>query len=306
MKYFVYFFVTFIILLTSCEKETDPPKIQVKRTVMIFMSAENNLSSYAQNDINEMIQGRKSVGDDCELLIFVDRASQKEMPFIARICNNNEHPVDTLYQYPTDFYSSAPDHFLDIMKRMISFSTGKQDYGLVLLGHANGWIMENNGNTIIRRAYGVDNGNNEATLKDKEPARWLNIPEMAKVLSQLNICWSFIFFDCCNMQNAEVAYELRKVTDYIIASPAEITGEGAPYDTMVKDFFIEDGEQMGIQLCSDYNAQFDFVGGHLPISVIDVHQMQALADVTRQILPEVANYLKHFIIADMSMRKAKR
>ena len=256
------------------------------------MPSENNLSPYAQNDINEMIQGRKSVGDDCDLLIFVDKASQTEMPFIARINNSYEQSVDTLYKYPSDFYSSEPAKFQEVLQRMISFSPTSQDYGLVLWGHANGWILENDGRDFIRRAYGFDNGNNEATAQIKEPARWLNIPDLAKCFQQVGKHWRFLFFDCCNMQNAEVAYELRSTTDYIIASPAEITGEGAPYDKLVPDFFIEDTEQMAIKTCADYYAQLDYVQGHLPISVVKTSQMQALAEATKNILPEIAAWLK--------------
>lgn len=282
-----------ILLLTACEKdEVEQQETPIKRAVLVFMSAENNLSPYAQNDINELIAGRKQVGSDYDLLIYVDRASTSEKPFIARITNNSAQPVDTLYRYADDLTSSDPANFQAILKSMAGFSPKAKEYGLVLWGHANGWILENDGNTVIRRAYGVDNGDNSSSLKVYEPARWLNIPSMAKALQQLGIHWRFIFFDCCNMQNTEVAYELRNATDYLIASPAEITGEGAPYDTMVKDFFIEDGEKMGMQMCSDYNAQFDYVGGHLPISVVDVSKMQALADATKKILPDIADYLK--------------
>ena len=288
--------ITTILLLTACQKDEEVapynPVKNVKHTVLVYMPSENNLSPYAQSDINEMIKGRQLVGDDCDLLIFVDRASKTEMPFIARINNSYEQPVDTLYKYPADFYSSEPAKFQEVLQRMISFSPKSQDYGLVLWGHANGWILENDGTNVIRRAYGVDNGNNEATSQVKEPARWLNIPDLAKCFQQVGKHWRFLFFDCCNMQNAEVAYELRGTTDYIIASPAEITGVGAPYDKLVADFFIEDTEQMTIRTCEDYNAQFDYTGGHLPISVVATSKMQALADATRQVLPEIAAWLK--------------
>lgn len=288
--------ITTILLFTACQKDEEVapynPVKNVKHTVLVYMPSENNLSPYAQSDINEMIKGRQLVGDDCDLLIYVDRASKTEMPFIARINNSYEQSVDTLYKYPSDFYSSEPAKFQEVLLRMISFSPKSQDYGLVLWGHANGWILENDGQNVIRRAYGVDNGNNEATMQVKEPARWLNIPDLAKCFQQVGKHWRFLLFDCCNMQNAEVAYELRDAADYIIASPAEITGEGAPYKELVPDFFIEDTEQMAIKMCADYYAQVDYVGGHLPISVVKTSQMQALADATREVIAEIAAWLQ--------------
>jgi hypothetical protein len=115
---------------------------------------------------------------------------------------------------------------------------------------------------------------------------------MAKSFKKVGKHWRFLLFDCCNMQNAEVAYELRDAADYIIASPAEITGEGAPYKELVPDFFIEDTEQMAIKMCADYYAQVDYVGGHLPISVVKTSQMQALADATREVIAEIAAWLQ--------------
>ena len=294
MKHFLIIFAA-VLALTACQSdETDEPSdyiLPARRTVIVYMSAENNLTSYAQNDINEMIKGRKSVGADCDLIIFVDRASQTEKPFIARIRNRDEQPVDTLYQYPVDFYASDSERFKEVLQRIITLSPAG-DYGLVFWGHASGWIMENDGANFIRRAYGPDNGDNTTDKRWVDPTRWLNIPTMAKVLESLNVDFTFLFFDCCNMQTAEVAYELRNATDYIIASPAEITGEGAPYDTMVKDFYIEDGEQMSTALCKDYHQQIDAVGEHLPITAVKTAAMPQLAAATKLILPEVADYLK--------------
>jgi hypothetical protein len=123
---------------------------------------------------------------------------------------------------------------------------------------------------------------------------------MRKVLEDMGTPWKFIFFDCCNMQNIEVAYELRNVTDYIIAAPSEITGYGAPYNVITKDFFITDDQRMYTSLCDDYHAQVTDNTGRLtpagdrqlPISTIKTSQVQALANATKLLLPELAEYLK--------------
>lgn len=97
------------------------------------------------------------------------------------------------------------------------------DYGLVLWGHGNGWVIMND-SVATRRAIAVDNGNNKVS----DSGMWLNIPSLHIALKALPHPFKFIFADCCNMQNVEVAYELRDVTEYYIASPAGIPGEGAP------------------------------------------------------------------------------
>ena len=280
------------LILAGCKSDSDAPKpFTAKRTVIVYMAAETNLSAYAQEDIDEMISGAKTLSDDYRLLVFVDRASQTEKPFIARVTRNTAQPLDTLYHYPTDFYSSAPDNFREVLGRAQQLCPA-ESYGLVLWGHADGWAIETDSVARApRRAYGIDNGVNTSIYGGAD-AKWLNLPSMRKALTQLGTPWKFIFCDCCNMQSVETAYELRGVTDYLIASPAEITGVGAPYDVLVKDFFITSSdEQMYQAICDDYYAQLDYVQGHLPISVIRTANISRLAEATRVILPQVSQYI---------------
>lgn len=251
-----------------------------KRTVMVYMSAENSLSSNAQGDINEMIRGMKSVSKYDNLLIFVDRASSRENPFIARLQNDDAQPVDTIKKYESDFYASDPDKMKDVIQWMMT-NYPADDYGLVLWGHGNGWIIMDS--ISNNRAIAVDNGENKAN----DNGRWLNIPSLRMALSALPHSFKFIFADCCNMQNVEVAYELKDVTDYYIASPAGIPGDGAPYHTIVPDLFIYDDVQMYTKICDDYNALKDGEGGHLPISAVRTKDLPSLAAATKTILQTI-------------------
>lgn len=284
--------IAVLVLFSACRKShSDDPEVPVRRTVIVYMAGENNLTSYAQSDIEEMIQGAKGMGNDCRLLIFVDRASATEKPFLARITSDSKQPIDTLYKYQADFYTADAQRFQEVLSRARALCPA-QDYGLVLWGHANGWIIRSDSATNTptyapRRAYGVDSGNNTSSIS----GRWMNIPSMAKALQELGIKFKFILSDCCNMQNIETAYELRKYADYLIGSPAEITGSGAPYEKVVKDFFLTDDEQLYKGICDDYNAQVDLVGGHLPINVIKTDCLEQLANATRKVLPLIATNL---------------
>ena len=272
---------TLLFVACTSEEEGSEEIFQpAKRTVMVYMSAENSLSSNAQGDINEMMRGVKSISKYDNLLVFVDRASSQETPFIIRLQNNDMQPADTIKKYESDFYASDPDKMKEVMQWMMT-NYPADDYGLVLWGHGNGWvIMDSISNN---RAIAVDNGENRAN----DNGRWLNIPSLRMVLSDLPHPFKFIFADCCNMQNVEVAYELKDVTDYYIASPAGIPGEGAPYQTIVPDLFIYDDVQMYTKICDDYNALIDYEGGHLPISVVRTSGLRTLAAATKDILQKI-------------------
>ena len=291
-----------VSILTACQSDdAESPTPQARRTVVVYMSGENNLSGYLQDDINEIIYGRQQAPANDNLVLFVDRASSTEKPYIVKVTADGKQ--EKLYEYSEDFLASDPERMAEVLKRAINLCPATEDYGLVLWGHASGWIIEkdsvahnnalapslSNGNAHApRRAYGIDSGNNTATLK----GTWLNIPSLRQALKQVGITWKFIFFDCCNMVNVETAYELRDATPYFIGSPAEIPGQGAPYRTLVKDFFKYNDKEMYTSICDDYYAQIDDIGGHTPMAVVKTNQLQALVQATRPLMTQVNKYLK--------------
>lgn len=282
MRHYIFSFVCGLLLLSACSSgDGENSRHSAKRTVIVYMAAENTLSGSAQSDINEMIQGVKSISQYDNLIVFVDRASTTEKPFIIRLRNNNQQPADTIKKYEQDFYTSDPEKMKEVILWVMT-NYPADDYGLILWGHANGWIIMNDA-AASRRAIAVDNGKN--TVSDK--GLWMEIPTLRTVLEALPHSFKFIFADCCNMQNAEVAYELKDVTDYLIASPAGIPGDGAPYDKIIPDLFNYDDVQMYTKTCDDYHTKTDQEGGHLPISTVRTDQMVQLAAATKTVLKNI-------------------
>ena len=285
--------ISAILLFTACSKDDDSPSTPpepepARRTVIVYMVGENNLDPYMQNDINEMRQGRKQVAASENLVLYVDKLSKTEMPFIAKI--NTDGNLDTLYRYEQDFYSSDPDNMIDVIDRIYQMCPAKEDYGLVLWGHASGWLMEDS--VATRRGYGIDTGNNELRTyfdeRSKESllkGKWLNIPSMQEAFKMLPMKWKFIMCDCCNMMNVEDGYELRDVTDYLI----EIPGYGAPYETIVPALFLH--TENFYQAVID--AYADAYPNRVPLSVIKTSEMGALAEATRPLLPRINEYVNN-------------
>ena len=141
--------------------------------------------------------------------------------------------------------------------------------------------------SLARRSYGQDWGSDGNLGGEK----YMNISQMARALETLPHL-DYIFADCCNMQCIEVAYELRHATDYLIGSPAEIPGRGAPYHKMVPRFFQNDTTfYKGIidtyyDYYKEYYAGDAYLSGYsLPLSVVDTRQLDSLLSATRDILP---------------------
>ena len=284
-------------MLGACGKDdNDTPDVpqNAERTVLIYMGADNNLSSLSQKDILELKEGSKKLNDLQNLIIYVDN-SESTLPYIARV--KDGVLVDSTSMEETLTADPA------ILEKMLRYTREKyhaKSYGLVLWGHANGWLITND-SIAYTRSYGVD--------MSQSKYYWMNIPSMASAISNAmgSEHLNFIFADCCNFGCIESAYELRKVTDYLIASPAEIPDPGAPYHTIVPamfntsatfyqsiidiyyDFYIED-----IKARPDYyynQSPGDLAGYSVPLVAIKSAELDNLAQATARLLSTIPDKL---------------
>ena len=262
------------------------------------MAGENNLTNYAGHrylhyDFEELVEGSRQLTDKQRLLVFVDSLNSNPTvgtPFIVELHGGEVYPVK---EYPEEFYSCDPAKFREVLQTMMD-SAKADSYSLVLWGHASGWTVDND--TIaestaaargIRRVYGQDDGKdwNMGSYK------FMNITQMARALKGLPQL-EYIFCDCCNMMCIEIGYELRHAAKYVLGSPAEIPGEGAPYD-VIMPYFFKSGSEMYQGIMDTYYDFYkdlyvsysDLKGCSVPLSVFDTQYMDSLAHVTRDVLP---------------------
>ena len=282
----------------------EEPQVKADKTVLVYIAAENNLGymggmgfSYrlANDDISEMKQGAKSIGNN-HLVLYVDK------------CNDGDPLYNDPKPYILHFYqgelrdsipmeeslTADPSVFENVIRR--SFTTfPAQSYGLVLWGYSSGWIINNDSvpyYSARRKAYGGDTGDNSYGGSGRY---WMNIPSMASALSKLPHL-EFIFADCCNMMCAECAYELKDVTDYFISSPAEIPVDGAPYDLIIPAMMEKGTFYQSI--CDKYATRYD---NRVPLAVIKSSEMENLAKATKMVLKSMKEkYGESFQYPDLS------
>lgn len=297
MRKFMMLLTALTLCLTACHDDDEPegytPAARASRTVLVYMSGENNLTvtsgvRFLYNDLQEIIEGSKVLGADQRLLVFVDslntNSQQSSTPFIIEV---HDGKARELYKYDHHFYASDPANFREVIDRAFAYAPA-DSYGLVLWGHATGWLVDEDSiasaSSRPRRAYGVDYGRN---ADPGNPYKWMNITQMARALVGLPKL-AFIFADCCNMMCAEVGYELRNATDYLIGSPAEIPGDGAPYHLLQSALF-KDGEQMYKGIIDTYYNHYlerSRNSYSLPLSVISTQHIEALAQATHDVLTQ--------------------
>ncbi len=278
------------IAFTACDHNKSPHSPESpdnsdkssSRVIFAYMVAENNLSGIASSDIREMLAGCKYMSDNDRLVIYLDDASDK-LPAFYEITNKTEEtylyaltPVKT---YSEDFNSASPET-LDMALRYVYDYYPADSYGIVFWSHASGWTPSNyKQRTKTSRAFGVDTGNNNSFTSWGEQ---MNIDDMADVLEKYHDI-DFLLFDACFMQSIEVAYELRNTADYILASPAEIPGPGAPYNLMVQPMFADtlNMEEVMTAYYTYYSQNLDY--GVL-LSVVDCAELENFANIHSKML----------------------
>ena len=269
--------LTLILLtacLTSCHKhELKPDKPEVpksRKTVVVYMVAENSLDSYAAKDLREIISAKDQIPLDCNLVVYVD---DTQMPAIYTYTAATGRSEWRTY---TEQNSCDGEVFHKVLKDITDYFPARS-YGLIMWSHGSGWLPAPKAKAP-RKTIGIDNMINSG---HSDSGAELEIPVMRAKLQELGLHWDYIFFDACFMQCAEVDYELRDVCDYVVASPAEIPGEGAPYHLIMPALFLDQGAAQEItRIYHQTNTNITYGGGThggLIISVAQSNQMEALA-----------------------------
>lgn len=282
------------IFVSACSNNDEPPipEPPVKgdeRTVLAIWIGENDLSDYARSDFNEMLEGVKNVDvNKNNLVVYCD--TQNDAPRLIHISKSSGKVLaDTIYTYEEQ--NSLKKEVLSSIISKVMDKFPAKTYGLAMASHADGWIGAR------------EDANNTRHFGDYK-SKNINIPDLREVLETFPR-FEFILLDACYMQSIEVAYELRNCTDYLIGSPTEIPGCGAPYHMIVPQFFTtsnvaeniansyynyygkEDGEIRKDAKFIRNRSELAWIYG-VSISVLKTSELDALAAQTESILSQYA------------------
>ena len=311
MKQF-FLFILLISALCSCHHDDEPDTTQAQRTVIIYMAAENNLTNYAYEDLEEMKVGSRQLSDRQNLIVYVDRANATTAPYLARV--KDGELCDTLYM--PESIAADPTVLKNVVSKARQLYPALS-YGLVLWGHGTGWIISDNevNTAAASRAYGGSTGNNSASGSGRY---WMNIPKLSTALSEAmgTDKFAFVMGDCCSFACMETAYELRKVADVVIGSPAEVPDAGTPFDKIVPPMF-ENGEALYHHIIDNYYEWYldamkkqpntyynstpgDLEGYSVPLAVILTAQLDQLATATSRLLNTISDKVSKGGALDLS------
>ena len=287
MKRLLYLCVT-IAMLASCSNEI-PEQEEASfngRTILVYLVANNsatNLDRYLKTNILWMYQNMATDSDSCRLLVYY-RPNQNDglltEPSILEFISDGKGHINgrsalsteefsdvfgeatVLRTYiETEGYNSTDPEVMAQVFRDMQTAAPSNSYGLIFGSHASGWMPAS---ATVSRAFGDDDGYS------------INIPELRDVLtnsfSSGNL--DFILLDACMMGSVEVAYELRNVADYCIASVMETPASGFPYQRMFH--YLSDTDVDYQRICTAFTDYYQ--SGWGTCAAIDCSRLDNLAD----------------------------
>ena len=254
-------------LFWGCTNDVPDP-VAPTRTVLIYMAADNSLSSYSYDNIESIVQGTSaSALNGGNLLIYVDANNAAPQLLQIKVKSDGKIQKLSVEDYPEQ-NSADPSVMRGVFDKVIG-DYPADSYGLVLWSHGTAWLPYNV--QPMLRSFGQDESN------------WMEIDELAEALP--DHVFDFIMFDACYMASTEVAYALRDKADYILASPTEVLGEGFPYKLIIGNFFTEtaDLQQIAETFYNYYNQQTGLYQS-ASVSLIATEQLDNLAAICREIV----------------------
>lgn len=290
MKKILFLFLS-VFAFISCSDEIPEEKVPMTsgRTVLAYLVSNNSSSSldkFLKQNIVDMYSGLAQTTDSCTLIIYY-RPYDNDVdglagPSILQFNSdgkgniNNKKSLAGTELTPANVISEAycspyteknhnatdPTTMARVLEQMVKLSPSTS-YGLIFGSHGTSWMP---GNEITGRAFGDDSGYN------------INIPDMAEALESVfsSKQLDFILFDACMMATAEVCYEFKDVTDYLIGAVVETHVYGHPYNVILPKLYRSDVSYD--EICKDYIDYSREKNAWGTCAAIDCKKMSELAD----------------------------
>lgn len=267
------------LAFTACGDDNDGPETPTtaQKTIIFYMpwtasatSSSGSLYSYFLTNISDVETAIRQQGglNNNRLLVFIAPSAN----YSALLEIKYEHNAcvrDTLRRY-TSLDVTTPSGISTVLGDIKSIAPARK-YDMIIGSHGNGWIPRNVSDYYRTRAFGG------STTQYKT-----DIATLASGISAANMHMQFICFDDCYMAGVEVAYDLKDVTDYLIASTSEVMADGIPYREVWR-YMAQDTPDYANICQAFYNHYSSSSYPYGTLSVIICPLMNDMAQVMKQI-----------------------
>ena len=292
----------------------DVPVTPVGQTVFMFFPWSNSLLSDFRRTVEDMqtVVAQRSMKDE-RIMVFM-ATSEREAVLFELKKQNGRCLTDTLRRYSDHPFTSR--QWLTSLFSEVMTQAPASRYGMVVGCHGLAWVPVQGQRNARKRLGSQERIDEEDNLYKKEridkegddlmhfevqgpvttrfiggtyPETQIETTDLADAMADAGLHTEYILFDACYMSSVEVAYELKDVTHYLIASPTEVLSYGFPYITMGKHLLGTPNYKGIVDSYISFYLSYNLPYG--TVAVTDCTQLDALAAIAQQINAAAAEQL---------------
>ena len=303
----------FIVVGVSCSNGDSPdgpdvPVTPVGQTVFMFFPWSNSLLSDFRRTVEDMqtVVAERSMKNE-RIMVFM-ATSEREAVLFELKKQNGRCLTDTLRRYSDRPFTSR-QWLTSLFSEVMTLAPASR-YGMVVGCHGLAWVPVQGQRNAQKRLGSQERIDEEDNLYkeekiDKEgepndlmhfevqgpvttrfiggtyPETQIETTDLADAMADAGLHTEYILFDACYMSSVEVAYELKDVTHYLIASPTEVLSYGFPYITMGKHLLGTPNYKGIVDSFISFYSSYNLPYG--TVAVTDCTQLDALAAIAQQI-----------------------
>lgn len=302
--------ISLAMTFTSCSEEAFDTDSVNKQTILVFYpwtgsKSNTGLLSYLQNNIDSICDGiidRKGLNNSRVLVFLSDKYNHSTLYDLQYNATTKSVDRVPLKEYEGASYASA-EGIADIMNE-VKTKASALNYALIVGVHGCGWTYASDWSRYpyyARPSVTRPSDNNFSGIQfGPDPnapltrffgsvslaENAMDISTLAEGIRESGLKMQYILFDACYMSNIETAYELKDVTNYMIASGSEIMAAGLPYRSMWSYLNSPTPNYSGIVSTSVNFYKNNSSAPFCNLAAIDCRQVEKLASVMKDINAE--------------------
>ena len=317
--------ISLAMTFTGCSEEAFDTDSVNKQTILVFYpwtgsQSDTGLLGDLQNNIDSICDGiidRKGLNNS-RVLVFLSNKYNHSMLYDLQY-NATTKSVDRvpLKEYEGASYASA-EGIADILNE-VKTQASALNYALIVGAHGCGWTYASDWSkypdyarpSVTRPSDSALNGYSATGYSATGISSFsgiqfgpdpnapltrffgsvslaenaMDISTLAEGIRESGLKMQYILFDACYMSNIETAYELKDVTNYMIASGSEIMAAGLPYRSMWSYLNSPTPNYSGI-VSTSVNFYKNSSAPFCNLAAIDCRQVEKLAGVMKDINAE--------------------
>ncbi len=309
-KFIITFICALVVALSlgSCSGEAFDETSVNKQTIFVFFpwtgsNSNSGLLGSLKINVDSMCAGivaQKGLTNS-RVLVFLSESANSSKLFELQY----DATAQTVNQVPLNSYTGTEHCTADGFASLLNEVKEKAEalnYALIIGAHGSGWTYSSDWVNYPSQARPHNGGASAASDENFSGIYFgygpgphtrffgstaladqaIDVTTLAEGIKKSGMKMQYILFDACYMGNVETAYELKDVTNYMIASSSEIMGDGLPYKS-IWTYLNSATPNYSSIVTTSVNFYKTTKLPYLNLAAVDCRQMDKLASVMKEI-----------------------